>query len=127
MTTSKSSKKPTSSSQKRRAKRKKAIGPSAPRAADVGAGAKKSAKAGKPPKERKASALSAAAQVLAEAGEPMGCKEMVERMLAKGLWKTNGKTPAATIYAAIIREIAARGEKARFRKVGRGKFDAVSR
>ena len=50
---------------------------------------------------------------------------MVERMLAKGLWQTAGKTPAATIYAAIIREIAAKGADSRFRKVERGKF-AVS-
>ena len=44
-------------------------------------------------------------------------------MLAKGLWKTSGKTPAATIYAAIIREIAAKGSESRFRKVERGKFE----
>jgi len=44
-------------------------------------------------------------------------------MLAKGLWKTSGKTPAATLYAAIIREIAAKGKEARFRKVGRGQFE----
>ena len=83
---------------------------------------KRRPKGDKPAKQRKPSGLDAAAQVLAEAGEPMGCKEMVERMLAKDLWKTNGKTPAATIYAAIIREIATKGEKARFRKVERGKF-----
>ena len=53
----------------------------------------------------------------------MSTKETVERMLAKGLWKTNGKTPAATIYAAIIRETATKGDKARFRKVARGKFE----
>ena len=77
----------------------------------------------KPPTQRKPSGLDAAAKVRAEAGEPMGTREMVERMLAKGLWKTNGKTPAATIYAAIIREIAKAGDKARFRKVERGKFE----
>ena len=66
--------------------------------------------------------LDAAAKVLAEVGEPMSCKAIVERMLAQGLWQTKGKTPAATIYAAIIREIAAKGDKARFRKVGRGQF-----
>ena len=44
-------------------------------------------------------------------------------MLAKGLWTTNGKTPEATIYAAIIREIAAKGKDARFKKVERGKFE----
>ena len=60
--------------------------------------------------------------MLADAGEPLNTKTMVERMLAKGLWKTGGKTPAATIYAAIIREIAAKGSKSRFRKTDRGKF-----
>lgn len=73
-------------------------------------------------KERKPSGLDAAAQVLAEAKEPLNAKEMVTRMLAKGLWKTSGKTPAATIYAAIIREIAKAGDKSRFRKTERGKF-----
>jgi len=71
---------------------------------------------------KRPSGLDAAAQVLAEAKEPLGAKEMVERMLAKGLWRTGGKTPAATIYAAIIREIATKGSDARFRKVERGKF-----
>jgi hypothetical protein len=47
---------------------------------------------------------------------------LVERMLAKGLWKTGGKTPAATVYAAIIRRIAVKGEPSRFRKVERGEF-----
>ncbi|KKM79440.1 hypothetical protein LCGC14_1349850 [marine sediment metagenome] len=74
-------------------------------------------------KKKRASGLDAAAQVLAEAGEPLNTKTMVERMLAKGLWKTNGKTPAATIYAAIIREIATKGAGARFRKVDRGRFE----
>jgi len=69
------------------------------------------------------SGLDAAAKVLAEAGGPLGCKQMVERMLAKGLWKTKGKTPAATIYAAIIREIGKRGSDSRFRKVDRGRFE----
>jgi len=73
--------------------------------------------------EKRPSGLDAAAQVLAEAKEPLNTKEMVARMLAKGLWRTSGKTPAATIYAAIIREINAKGDDARFRTVARGKFD----
>jgi hypothetical protein len=73
-------------------------------------------------KERKPSGLDAAAQVLAEAGEPLSTAEMVKRMLAEGLWKTSGKTPAATIYAAIIRECAEKGDQSRFRKVELGKF-----
>jgi len=82
--------------------------------------APKVAKADKP---KRPSGLNAAAQVLAEAKEPLTSGEMVKRMLAKGLWKTSGKTPAATIYAAIIREIAKKGDASRFRKTERGKFE----
>ena len=71
---------------------------------------------------KRASGLDAAARVLAEAGEPMNCKAIVERALEKGYWKTNGRTPAATISAAVTREIAAKGDDARFRKTERGKF-----
>lgn len=77
----------------------------------------------KPAKDRKPSGLDAAATVLAEAGEPLNTKEMVDRMLAKGLWKTGGRTPSATIYAAIIREISVKGNDARFRKTARGMFE----
>jgi len=79
-------------------------------------------KADKPKKERKPSGLDAAAQVLGEAGEPLNAKEIVDRMLERKLWSTGGKTPHATIYAAMIREIAAKGSDSRFRKVERGKF-----
>ena len=43
-------------------------------------------------------------------------------MLSQGLWSTKGKTPHATIYAAIIREISQKGKDARFEKVDRGRF-----
>jgi len=72
---------------------------------------------------KRTSGLDAAAQVLAKAKEPLGAKELVGRMLAKGLWRTGGKTPSATIYSAIIREIATKGADARFRKAARGKFE----
>jgi len=36
-----------------------------------------------------------------------------------------GKTPAATIYAAMIREITAKGPSSRFQKVSRGRFAAA--
>ncbi len=71
---------------------------------------------------KRPSGLDAAAQVLADAGEPMNCKAIVERMLAKGLWQTSGRTPSATIYSAVIREIATKGADSRFRKAERGKF-----
>jgi len=85
---------------------------------------KKDPKATKAPAKPagKMSGLDAAAKVLAEAGEPLNAKTMVERALTKGYWQTKGKTPAATIYAAIIREVKAKGAAARFKKAGRGKF-----
>lgn len=71
------------------------------------------------------SGLDAAAKILADANEPLDTKTMVERMLAQGIWKSSGKTPSATIYSAIIREIAEKKEGARFRKVERGLFAAA--
>ena len=61
---------------------------------------------------KRPSGLDAAAKVLAEADGPLGCKEIIERALAKDYWKTKGATPAATIYAAMTREIAANGDAA---------------
>jgi hypothetical protein len=72
---------------------------------------------------KKLSALEAAAQVLAEAGRAMNCQEMIEAMAAKGYWASpGGKTPAATLYSAILREVAVKGADARFVKTQRGKF-----
>jgi hypothetical protein len=79
-----------------------------------------------PKKQRattKPGGLTAAVKVLAEANEPLNCQEMVKRMLEKGYWKTDGKTPASTINAAIAREIKTKGQASRFRKVERGKFE----
>jgi hypothetical protein len=73
-------------------------------------------------KKKRLSLLNEAVAVLKEGGQPMNAKEMVEAVLAKGEWATKGKTPAATLYAAVIREIAKKGQDARFRKVERGQF-----
>jgi hypothetical protein len=86
-------------------------------------GKKGQPKADKPAKQRKPGGLDAAVTVLRESGVPMNTADMVARMLEKGLWKTGGKTPAATIYAAIIREIAVKGSESRFRKTERGRFE----
>jgi len=83
---------------------------------------KAKAQAPKAKKKRRMSALDAAAKVLTEAKQPMTCGEMVKEMLDRGLWQTGGKTPAATLYSAIIRHIARKGDDARFEKVERGKF-----
>jgi hypothetical protein len=80
------------------------------------------AKAPKEPKAKKPSGLDAAAQVLKDKGEAMSCKDIVDQMLAKGLWTTNGKTPSATIYSAILREIDGKPGESRFVKTGRGLF-----
>ena len=79
------------------------------------------------PKKERPSLLNLAAKVLAEAGEPLNCKQMVEKVLASGLWKTKGKTPAATLYSAILRETQKKGVQARFRKAERGKFVAATK
>lgn len=71
---------------------------------------------------RKKGILDIAAEMLARSKKPMGAKEIVERALDRGLWKTKGRTPSATLYAGIIREIAAKGKDARFKKVDRGLF-----
>jgi len=85
----------------------------------------KAAKKVKAPKEKKVSAIDAAAQVLASSKEAMNCKEMIDAMAKKALWTSpGGKTPHATLYSAIIREIATKGKEARFSKTERGKFAA---
>ncbi len=71
----------------------------------------------------KMSALDAATLVLAEAGQPMSCPELIAVMAAKGYWSSpQGKTPAATLYAAMTREATTKGGTSRVRKVGRGRF-----
>jgi hypothetical protein len=80
-------------------------------------------KATSQPKEKKISAIDAAARVLAEAGTPMTCPEMIDAMAAKGYWTSpGGKTPAATLYSALLRELTTKGRQARFVKTERGKF-----
>ena len=75
---------------------------------------------------KKISQIQAAIQVLTESKESMSCQAMVEAMTSQGLWTSpGGKTPHATLYAAILREINTKGNDARFRKVDRGQFTAA--
>jgi hypothetical protein len=83
----------------------------------------KPTKEAKPLKPKKLSGLDAAAKVLHDAGIPMNMKTVMAEVLAKGLWKTSGSTPEATLYAAVIREIRAKGKGARFKKTDRGMFE----
>ncbi len=57
----------------------------------------------------------------------MKCNEIVERLLARKAWTTTGKTPAATLASAIIRDMKHRGSASRFVKKGRGLFAANAR
>jgi len=72
---------------------------------------------------KKLSVLDAAARVLSESGQAMTCQEMIEAMAAKGYWSSpGGKTPSATLYSSILRELKTKGGDARFRKTERGQF-----
>lgn len=51
------------------------------------------------------SVRSAAIEVLQEAGTPLHAKEITSRIIEKGLWKTDGKTPDATVGAALYTDI----------------------
>ena len=74
-------------------------------------------------KEKKTSALNAATRVLQETGQALTCPELITQMAAKGYWTSpQGKTPAATLYAALTREIKLKGAAARFVKTGPGTF-----
>jgi hypothetical protein len=103
---------------------------SAPKAAGQSKGKTSPPKHTKPAKGaggKKLSALDAAAKVLAASSEPLSCAELAEKIIARKLWKTSGKTPAATLNAAIIREIRDKKGASRFKKTGRGRFAATKR
>ncbi len=75
---------------------------------------------------KRLSALDAAATVLKKAGKPMVAQELITAMADQGLWTSpGGKTPHATLYAAMIREIGTKGAESRFTKVDRGQFSAA--
>jgi len=78
----------------------------------------------RPAKPIKLSCLDAAVQVMADApADGMSMKQIVELMRDRDLWtSTAGKTPEATLYAGITREIGRKGSQARFVKVSRGRF-----
>jgi hypothetical protein len=76
--------------------------------------------------EGRLSALAAAAKVLGETGTALTCRELVGAMAAKGYWTSpGGKTPEATLHAAIRTEIKKKGDTARFYKAAPGRFAAA--
>ena len=69
-----------------------------------------------------AGGLNAAQRVLAEAQEPMRVRDITKAAMDNGWWKPGGKTPRATLAAAIGREIKDKGKQSRFKKTDRGLF-----
>jgi hypothetical protein len=106
--------------------------PGMPKTTDGAVKAKKHAKADKPAKakrapkpagEKRLSALDAAAKVVEETGRAMNTRQLIEAMAERGYWTSpGGKTPWATLYSAIAREIVNDGDAARFVKTERGTF-----
>ena len=98
------------------------------KASGANAATKKASPKARPKAEEKAkklSAVDAAAQILADTKQAMNAKELIDAMAANGLWTSpGGKTPHATLYSAITREISTKGSDARFQKTERGKFAA---
>lgn len=84
---------------------------------------RKAKKAGDTGGETKLNALDAAARVLGETARPMNRQERIAAMTEKGYWVSpGGKTPQATLYSAILRQITTKAQASRFQKVARGKF-----
>ena len=66
-------------------------------------------------KAKKVSLLDLAAKILADTGETLNCKELVEKAKETG-WVSTGKTPEQTLYSGIFREMNTKGEASRFKK-----------
>ena len=86
---------------------------------------RKTPKAPVAPHPERKSLLDCAFEVLSAAKKEMSAKEMVAAVIEKKVWESKGKTPDATLYAAIIREIAAKGAQSRFAKTGPGHFKSA--
>ena len=80
----------------------------------------------KPEEPKKLTALDAAYAVLQDAGTTLTAPEIYAKMVEKKLWESpNGLTPAATIYAAILRDVGTKGKDSRFRRPEPSKFAAA--
>ncbi len=67
-------------------------------------------------------ALQAVHKVLQDAKNPLHYEEITKRVLASQLWKTQGKTPAATINALLAVNIKKMGAASAFRRTGGGTY-----
>lgn len=67
-------------------------------------------------------AISAAVQVLRDAGEPLHYREIAKRTLRGGMWKTSAKVPDEAVLSALCKDIQRKSEKSSVIKVRRGIF-----
>lgn len=58
----------------------------------------------KPAAKTKKSLLDCAVEILSD-GKPRHCDDIIAEILKAKMWSTSGKTPAATLYSGMIREI----------------------
>jgi hypothetical protein len=92
--------------------------------------AKKPAKRARPAKPadgeaapKRLSGLDAAEVILRAAGEPLRPADIFAKAKEQDLWNPQGKTPIATLAAALCTSV--KKQKGRFRKAGRGLFALV--
>ena len=70
----------------------------------------------------KMSQMQATMKALGSARKPMSCREIMEAITKKKLWSSpGGKTPEATLYASILRDLR-KGKDSRFKKTAPGRF-----
>jgi hypothetical protein len=76
-------------------------------------------------KPKKLSMIKVALQVLKYRKVALTCTELIDVIATEKLWTSpGGKTPVATLYAAISRSIKDEGKASAFRKTERGRFEA---
>jgi len=66
--------------------------------------------------------LNAVRIVLEEANEPLHSREITQRILARGLWRTEGKTPDETVSAQLSVDIINHAQASLFQRTGKGIF-----
>lgn len=91
-----------------------------PRKPKVPKRAKSAAAANGEAKPKRMSGLDAAEQILRAAGEPMKPADIFAKAKEQNLWNPAGKTPSATLAAALCTSV--KKGKGRFIKAGRGLF-----
>lgn len=72
--------------------------------------------------EEKSSYKRAAATILREVQKPMHYRELTKIALERGLIKTRGKTPEATMNAQLIVDVNYKRERSAFIKTSAGTF-----